>query len=83
MFLFFGVLDGIHFDFLPIPGDDVDIAVDVFQMDPALPGQRVGLMKFFAHFLSSGSLEAPKTVASESTVNVLQKRIDFILTSVG
>ena len=45
------MLDGVHFDLLPIPGGDVHVDVDVFELDPTLFVERIGLMKFLAHFL--------------------------------
>ena len=41
-----GMLDRVDFDFIAIPGLDLDRAVDVLQFNSAIRGQRIALMKF-------------------------------------
>ncbi len=48
--LLFGVLDGVHLDFLPIPGHDPNVAIDILELDLRPFVQRVGLVKFLAQF---------------------------------
>ena len=42
-----GILHGIHLDFIPVPGGDVNRAIDVVEFHAAVGSERVGLMEFF------------------------------------